>query len=61
MVRYTGDAKVANNNLVELSEECQLAVNGGCNSNSGSNLTIRDYIREFIRDMVQQNPGSFAG
>ncbi|MBQ6993058.1 MAG: hypothetical protein UHN47_15295 [Lachnospiraceae bacterium] len=32
MVRYTEDAKLANNGLVELSEECQLAINGGCSN-----------------------------
>lgn len=47
------------NCLEPLSEECQLVVNGGCNSNSGS--TIGDCIGEFIRDLIQQNPGAFAG
>ncbi len=61
MVRYTGDTKVTNNNFVELSEECQLAVNGGCNSNSGSDLTIMDYIREFVRGIAGADPGSFPG
>ena len=46
MVRYTGDTKVTNNNFVELSEECQLAVNGGCSSNSC--VTFSDIAHAFI-------------
>lgn len=34
MVRFTENTKSANNGLVEMSEECQLAVNGGCSKNN---------------------------
>ena len=57
MIRYNENDCRALNCFEILSEECQLAVNGGC----GSNLTIRDYIEEFIRDIVQQDPGAFPG
>lgn len=47
MVRYTEDAKLANNGLVELSEECQLAINGGCND-----VTLGDVIWEGVRYII---------
>ncbi|MBQ6993059.1 MAG: hypothetical protein IJN64_00995 [Lachnospiraceae bacterium] len=42
MVRYTENTKSVNNGLVEMSEECQLAVNGGCSKN---NIDWSDIIR----------------
>lgn len=55
MVRYTEEAKLANNGLVELSEECQLAVNGGCTSNSG--VTLDDVAHEFLKAIDRRNYG----
>lgn len=32
MVRYTENSMMASNSFSELSEECQLAINGGCSN-----------------------------
>lgn len=32
MVRYIEESKLASNYLAELSEECQLSINGGCSN-----------------------------
>lgn len=55
MVRYTEDAKLANNGLVELSEECQLAINGGCSS------TNNEAAAEAFKILVYWLAGSNGG